>query len=64
MLTSLPEERQHNTFPAKSLRRGLVTPHVIRWLKLERKYADDKYPVSTIEQFGGVLRDEDVDFVM
>lgn len=49
---------------ARSLKRRLVNNHVLKWVNLERIYADTKYPVSTIEQFGGTLRDEDCDFVM
>lgn len=48
---------------AESLRKRLITEHIIKWIKEERKYADKKYPISTIEQFGGLLRQEDIDFV-
>lgn len=48
---------------AVSLRRRLVHKHVLKWVEKEREYADTKYPISTIEQFGGTLRAEDIDFV-
>lgn len=60
------EERLEQTFLAKkSLGRTLATRHVLDWLRKERKnYAEVKYPISTVEQFGGTLRQEDLDFVM
>lgn len=65
LLPSLNEERGDATFkPKKSLKRTLVTRHVLVWLRKERyDYAEVKYPVSTVEQFGGTLRQEDIDFV-
>lgn len=63
-LTSLNEERGEQKFKArKSLKRTLVTRQVLDWLRKERKYADDKYPVSTVEQDNGVLTDRNIDFV-
>lgn len=63
---SLNEVRGEQTFrPKKSLKRTLVTRHVLEWLRKERAlYAEVKYPVSTVEEFGkGTIRQEDIDFV-
>lgn len=64
-LPNLNEERGDQKFkPRQTLGRTLATRHTLDWVRKERAYADEKYPVSTIEQFGGALRDEDCDFVM